>query len=283
MKIVIAGYGAVGKAIEYTLAPSDKLDVYIDDPAQGYNYYRDENIDPPDCVIVCVATPEDKDGSCYTQNVEDVFEKYGNTKYLIKSAVDPVWLDWESSVRNGSFTYSPEFLGSSNMNRDTNMEFLNQEFAIYGGDDPRFWDELFKPFLPCLETVKYCSLQQAAFAKYVENTFLATKVAFFNEMRCIFEDIGFEGFDQMVDAVTIDPRIGRSHTQVPGPDGMYGFGGHCLPKDINAMRNLYTIDQMDATKMYAEFGDDYEAEASPTPLLDAVVKVNKEHRCLSGE
>lgn len=267
MKIVIAGYGAVGEAIAYALGDSD-IDLFVDDPMKGRMYDPHPNLTKPDGVIVCVATPEDVDGSCYTKNVEDVFDKYGDTKYLIKSAVDPVWLDWETSVRDGSYTYSPEFLGSSNMNRDTKMEFQNQEFAIYGGDDPRFWDELFKPFLPCLETVRYCSLQQASFAKYVENTFLATKVAFFNEMRCIFDDLNFVGFDQMVDAITIDPRIGRSHTQVPGPDGRRGFGGHCLPKDLNAMRNLYPIG----------YRPDAETLKIPTPLLDAVVKVNKEHR-----
>ena len=55
-------------------------------------------------------------------------------------------------------------------------------------------------------------------------------------MYRIYQDIGFEGFDQMVDAITIDPRIGRSHTQVPGPDGKFGYGGHCLPKDMAALR-----------------------------------------------
>jgi len=258
MKIVIAGFGTVGVAVEYALQGYDpnQVDVYIDDPAKGYNYYRDVQIDPVDAVIVCVATPMREDGSCNTDHVEEVFNKYGNTKYLIKSAVDPIWLDWEAGVRAGSFTYSPEFLGGSNVYRDPCEEFLNQTFAIYGGDDCRFWDELLGKVLPKLERVKYCSLQQASFAKYVENCFLATKVTFFNEMYKIFHDIGFEGFDQMVDAITIDPRIGRSHTQVPGPDGKFGYGGHCLPKDMAALRSI----------------------TNRSPLLDVIVDINEENR-----
>ena len=157
IKIVVAGYGPVGQAVEYVLAKHHAVDVFIDDSAKGFYYWRDEHIDPPDAVVVCVATPMREDGSCNTDHVEEVFEKYGDVKYLIKSAVDPVWIDWEAGVRGGSFTVSPEFLGSSNMNRNTMEEFEHQTYAIYGGDDPRFWDELFKPVLPALKDVKYPS------------------------------------------------------------------------------------------------------------------------------
>jgi len=256
MKIVIAGYGPVGEAVHYALEQRSGLDVFIDDPAKGYNCYRDEHIDPPDGVIVCVATPMREDGTCNTDHVEEVFNKYGNTKYLIKSAVNPIWLHWEAGVRHASFTYCPEFLRGSHAHANPTDEFMNQEFAIFGGDDCRYWDELFRSVLPKLKNVKYGTLEQASFAKYVENCFLATKVTFFNEMYKIYHEIGFDGFDQMVDMITLDPRIGRSHTQVPGPDGKFGYGGHCFPKDMAALRNF----------------------SKQTPLLDAVVDINEENR-----
>jgi len=230
VKIVIAGFGPVGKAVFHALAP--RMEVLVDDPWQGHVL-----IHPPediDGVVVCVSTPEKDDGSCDTQNVTDVFRKYGATKFLIKSAVDPVYLSKAHDSFGGSTTVSPEFLGSSNCYRDPTDEFINQEFAIYGGPDARWWDELFRPSLPNLKTVKYCTRDQAAFGKYLENCFLATRVTFFNEMYDVFNQLGFEGFDQMIDAITIDPRIGRSHSQVPGPDGKRGWGGHCLPKDTAA-------------------------------------------------
>ena len=40
----------------------------------------------------------------------------------------------------------------------------------------------------------------------------------------------------MTDAVTVDSRMGKSHWQVPGPDGRRGYGGACFPKDISALR-----------------------------------------------
>ena len=242
----------MGQAVAESLTDRD-IQILIDDPAKGhdpFNYYGKE----VDGVVVCVATPQREDGSCNTDNVRDVLEKYRGVKFLIKSAVDPVWLNWVAEGRD--LTYSPEFLASSNANRNPTEEFLNQTYAIYGGDSPRWWDELFRPSLPYLSEVKYCTLEQAAFAKYVENCFLATKVTFFNEMHEIYNELGFEGFDQMVDAITIDPRIGRSHTQVPGPDGQFGWGGHCLPKDMNAMKQF----------------------SNGAPLIETVIEQNGRHR-----
>ena len=257
MKLVIAGYGPVGQAVYNALVQRKGLDIYIDDPDKGYNYNSLGDMEPVDAVVVCVSTPPESSGQCDTSNVEAVIRKYSGAKFLIKSAVDPLWL---RSVNEESLTCSPEFLGGSNIHRDTNEEFINQTFAIYGGDDCRFWDEIFKPVLHSLKDVRYVSLEQAAFSKYVENCFLATKVTFFNEMYQIFEKSGFSGFDAMVDAITLDPRIGKSHTQVPGPDGEFGYGGHCLPKDIAALVHI------------AASGD------TESTLLDAVIKSNAAHR-----
>ena len=269
MKIVVAGYGPVGQAVAEALYGRG-IDVLIDDPAMGHENFTYHGYDV-DGVVICVATPQREDGTCNTDNVRDVLDKYRGSRFLIKSAVDPVWLktihqvtysapsetSWKEQKDNPlDITYSPEFLASSNVNRDPTEEFLNQTFAIYGGDSPRWWDELFRPSLPYLKEVKYCTLEQAAFAKYVENCFLATKVTFFNEMYEIYNELGFEGFDQMVDAITIDPRIGRSHTQVPGPDGQFGWGGHCLPKDLNAMKYF----------------------SKGAPLIETVIEENRRHR-----
>ena len=253
MKIIIAGYGPVGVAIRHAL--KDRMRVIIDDPYKDH-ITTPADIEDVDGVVVCVATPQLEDGSCGTRNVRDVLRKYGKTKFLIKSAVDPVWLRGYHDHFGGSVTVSPEFLGSSNCYRNPTDEFLNQEFAIFGGPDARWWDELFRPSLPNLKTVKYCTRDQAAFGKYLENCFLATRVTFFNEMFDVYNRLGFEGFDQMVDAITIDPRIGRSHSQVPGPDGKRGWGGHCLPKDTSA----------------------FEFFGKHTPFMSAVRAVNKEHR-----
>ena len=73
--------------------------------------------------------------------------------------------------------------------------------------------------------------------KYFTNTFLATKVSFANEMYQICGRLGID-YDTVVEYSTYDERLGKSHWAVPGPDGHYGFGGSCFPKDINALIHL---------------------------------------------
>ncbi len=55
-----------------------------------------------------------------------------------------------------------------------------------------------------------------------------------NEMRLIADKSGVD-WDTAVDGFVRDGRIGHSHIAVPGPDGKFGFGGSCFPKDIQAM------------------------------------------------
>lgn len=258
IRIVVAGYGPVGIAVEQALLQHPHVEVHVDDPMKGKHFDEyHEGWDNIDGVVICVATPESETGMCETKHVQEVFDKYGSDqKYLIKSAIDPLWI---STCAPDNTTVSPEFLRGTTGANPT-QDFLNQEFAIYGGGEQRWWHELFKPVLPKLETVRFVSMEQAAFAKYVENTFLATKVTFFNEMYRLYDQMEFEGFDIMVEAISIDPRIGLSHTQVPGPDGKFGYGGHCFPKDVAALRHA-------ATRCRAE-----------TPVLDAVSKANDKYR-----
>ena len=68
----------------------------------------------------------------------------------------------------------------------------------------------------------------------MNNCYFATKVSFMNEMRLIADSSGVD-WQTAVDGFVRDGRIGHSHLQVPGPDGRYGFGGSCFPKDIQAM------------------------------------------------
>jgi UDPglucose 6-dehydrogenase len=70
--------------------------------------------------------------------------------------------------------------------------------------------------------------------KYFVNSFLGTKISFANEMKQICEGVSID-YDKVVEYATYDERLGKSHWAVPGPDGDCGFGGHCLPKDINAL------------------------------------------------
>ena len=78
---------------------------------------------------------------------------------------------------------------------------------------------------------------EAEMTKYMTNLFLATKVSFFNDMYSICEKLNID-YNNVIEATLHDPRIGKSHYDVPGPDGDRGFGGHCFPKDLSAMLHI---------------------------------------------
>ena len=73
--------------------------------------------------------------------------------------------------------------------------------------------------------------------KYLTNSFLATKVSFANEIYQICDKLKID-YDKVVEYAVLDDRLGKSHWAVPGPDGDFGFGGHCLPKDLSALIHI---------------------------------------------
>ena len=98
--------------------------------------------------------------------------------------------------------------------------------------------------------------KEASFVKYGINSFLATKVLWFNQFKDLIDNAEIK-YNVIVYAIGADPRIGHSHTQVPGPDGKKGFGGACFPKD---------------TKAFSKYAD------GKFTVLDEVINVNNEYR-----
>ena len=79
--------------------------------------------------------------------------------------------------------------------------------------------------------------QEASFVKYAINSYLGMKVTFFNQLSESVKNYSCNP-QRVINAVANDKRIGFGHTRVPGPDGKKGFGGACLPKDMNAFINF---------------------------------------------
>ena len=63
-------------------------------------------------------------------------------------------------------------------------------------------------------------------------------------MKLISDNIG-ANWEQVIDGFVRDGRVGHSHTNVPGHDGKYGFGGSCFPKDIQALINFAELRDID--------------------------------------
>ena len=132
---------------------------------------------------------------------------------------------------NINIVFSPEFLTEANSIED----FKKQTRIILGGPRPYTTQvkTMFRKAFPHIPIIK-TGYKTAEMVKYFINNFLSVKVSFANEMYEICNTLNID-YDKVTEYALFDQRIGRSHLAVPGPDGDFGYGGHCFPKDIDAI------------------------------------------------
>ena len=237
MKIGIVGQGYVGTAIKIGFESYYDLETYdkFDSSKSTCNLKR--LVDICDVIFVCVPTPMDKDGSCHTGIVEEVISEinqYSNKSQIvvIKSTVSPGTTErMNKKYKKVSVIFNREFLTEANFIED----FKNQTRIILGGTrkGTNKLRQVYSKVFPKAHIIKTHS-PIAELVKYMTNSYLATKVSFANEMYEICEKFDMD-YDKVVEYATLDERLGVTHWSVPGPDGELGYGGHCLPKDINAL------------------------------------------------
>lgn len=224
MNITIAGYGFVGQAHEAAL--KDKYHIIIHDPALGYDAHMQRFY----AVIVCVSTPQSPDGSCDMSNVIDVVGLVEpGTPVLIRSTISlEGWQRLRELYPNHSLTFAPEFLRAASAVED----FLATREVYMGGDDIGFWHSVFRvAFNDDGFTTHHALAEELILAKYFRNSFLATKVAFFNQIYDLCAATGIE-YELVRHIIAEDARIGHGHTNITDERG---FGGHCFPKDTAAI------------------------------------------------
>lgn len=244
MKIGIVGNGFVGNAIYQNFKDKVETKVFDVKPEKCLNAL--EEVVVCDIVFVCLPTPMKSNGECDLSYVKDFFKsvdpKNFDPLFVIKSTVPIGTTESLSRLRDDlRVVHNPEFLTAVNAVED----FRNSDRNIIGGYQPwclelkEFYETHF-PYTP----IQIVKSNESETIKYFCNSFLAAKVAFFNNLYQICEKLNMN-FDSVKDGVTSDTRIGNSHTKVPGPDGLMGFGGYCFPKDINALINTLKEQNID--------------------------------------
>lgn len=207
--------------------------------------------------FVCVPTPMYDDGSADLSIVDKVLDEIAAAPSLsgsrdriavVKSTVPPGSVEgWNKKFADAGLhvIFNPEFLTEANALND----LREQDRIVLGGPRPYINEvrNLYQRLFPKIPIVKTSSTT-AEMVKYLTNCMLAVKVSFANEIAQICEALDRDGlnidYDKVVEYAKFDSRLGDSHWSVPGPvpthDGRYvrGFGGHCFPKDINALMSV---------------------------------------------
>ena len=242
--IGVVGQGFVGSAIREGLKDYYEVKTYDIDESKCNSTHQDV-CEKSDIIFVCIPTPMRKTGECDTRLLESVVagiddrckkDPLRNRPTLVlKSTIPPGTTSMINQKTMLDVCFSPEFLTEANSFDD----FKNQTRIIIGGDpaikcaDAKRIKTMFRKPFPNIPIVVTKS-ETAEMVKYFINCFLATKVSFANEMFQVCENLNLD-FSKVVEYALYDQRIGKSHLSVPGPDGSFGFGGHCFPKDLNAI------------------------------------------------
>ena len=238
MKIGIIGQGFVGTAVNKGLKQHFQIETF-DIVKECTCISLEQLSEKSDVIFVCLPTPMEKDGTCHlgiVENTLSTLEAIGECKTIVvKSTIPPGTTEkWNKKYKYIQIVFNPEFLTEANSIED----YKTQNRIIIGGPRPAttkvklIFDKAF-PKVPIIKT----GSTTAEMVKYFLNSFLAMKVSFANEMFQICEGLNID-YDKVTEYAKYDERIGKSHLNVPGPDGDFGYGGHCFPKDVRALIRL---------------------------------------------
>ena len=221
------------KALQKKLMLSDKIEYAVNNC---------------DLIFVTVGTPMSLDGNIDLQIILNACKKIGeallktqnNPNIIIKSTVIPGTtinkikrkLESKSLKKEGEgFTLitNPEFLREGRAIEDT----INPHLIVIGSSTKqsaeklrKFYEKIYGEKIPIIIT----NNTTAEIIKYANNSFLATKISFINNIANLCQILPGTNVDIIAKAIGIDPRIGQQFLNA-GP----GYGGSCLPKDVQAM------------------------------------------------
>lgn len=220
MKVTIIGNGIVGKSTAIQILGGSEFH----DP----HYDMISDYKNADVVFICVPT-DLKDDNLDTTIVESYLDELQDHPFVYIRSTVPHEL-----VKDTNFAVFPEFLRERKWKDDS----LNSKVNIVGGNREQFIKLLGLTGNYDLHRV---SNVEASLIKMSINSFLAYKVYFANQLHNYCQDIGLD-YDIVKNGIKKDKRMGKSHWDVPGPDGFKGFGGKCLPKDFQSFTTLLDND-----------------------------------------
>jgi UDPglucose 6-dehydrogenase len=244
--IGVIGLGFVGTAVQKGFEVHTQV-VTFDIAKPCTESSIDSVVQKAPIIFICVPTPMNIDGTCNIDIVKSVLADIAAVPVthrpicVLKSTVVP-GTTAALAVQFPSLTlcFNPEFLTERNYIED----FNTQQHIILGHTDLPIQSvvDLYEARFPSAQVITVPA-REAEMIKYVANTLLATKVAYLNEIYQVCQRAGVD-YTTVADVLALDSRLGNSHWKVPGPDGKFGFGGTCFPKDINALiQYAYTIGQ----------------------------------------
>lgn len=236
IKIGIIGYGVIGMAFANWLTEFTKCQKAISDPPKGIND------DLSDCHVffIGIHVPTELDGTQDLTLLRSILKTLPAEKPIfIRTTLLPGTADMLTAEFNRPIYFMPEFLTE----RTAYADFCNQDIVITG--ERELLDEIFK-----IKNKIYMTNVEAEICKYAHNVFGALAVTYFNGVHELCTKMGAD-YNRVRNGFLLSGYLSPTHTHVPGPDGKFGYGGKCFPKDVNAFalfnKDLHLGDLLDVT------------------------------------
>lgn len=227
MKVLIVGHGTVGTNLERDISAlsPDVRDKYKTSPADN-TYEQGESYD---FAFICVDTPMTSAACCDVGEVENAVLENEAGVYVIKSTVYPGFTEALSEKTGKQIVFSPEYYGGTQ--HCNNFDF---PYTILGGQREACLKvaQLLQHVHDARHSFHFTSSTTAELAKYMENSYLATKVSFCVQFYRLAERYGI-AYEELRELFILDPRVNPAHTYVY-EDHPY-WSSHCLDKDVRTI------------------------------------------------
>lgn len=239
--VLIMGYGIVGHNLEIEIKElnPDIVDKYKENVNTIRNIHYDVG-------FICVDTPLKENQTLNIDEVINCINDYDCEIYCIKSTCPVGTVEKLAKQIGKRIVFSPEYYGNTK-----NCNNYSFDFTILGGEKADC-EEVIQVLLPCYDgrhSFRIVEPKIAELAKFIENSFLATKVSFCQSFFNICEKENIN-YSELRELFILDPRVNSSHTFVY-KDTPY-WNSHCLNKDVSAIANQYN---MQLLKNVVEFND----------------------------
>jgi UDPglucose 6-dehydrogenase len=237
--IGIVGLGFVGSAmLESFSKKGEKCAVY--DKYKNGGIGNLDDLLEKEIIFLCLPTLYCNEKGEYDKSAINEICSYLESEefeglVVLKSTVEPETTAKLSEKYNLRLIHNPEFLTA----RTAFEDFHHQNHIVLGKgkncslSDLEKLDAFYGKHYPEAK-ISHCSSLESESMKIFCNSFYASKVMLFNEYYLLCQNNGSD-FNKIKEMMLNNKWINEMHTNVPGPDGLLGFGGACFPKDTNAL------------------------------------------------
>ena len=220
LNVAIVGCGVIGGALINWIEKynSSNCNILRIDPPKGFN----DDISKADIVFISIHIPTEIDGTQNLETLGSIIKNCPDVPIFVRTTLVPGTCKMLSEKYNKDVNFMPEFLTER-----TAVDDFNNQPMVFSNHY-----ELLGKIFPNKEHVEMNTLE-AEVCKYAHNVFGALKVTYFNGIYelCQKYNCNYENVKQ---GTLISGYINEPHTAVPGPDGKFGYGGKCFPKDVNS-------------------------------------------------